>query len=149
MDNDMLSSLLKNPEALQNAMRTVSGMLSAADASPNNAAPPDNNAPPFSPLDNNNNSDNDGKQSNYDPSADLIQRSLPMIHSIVQSGQGAVRQEKRTLLNAVKPFVNEDVAKQFDHAMRLVSMAKMANAALGQINATAPPNENDTGISQV
>jgi|GEM_PF-372704 len=145
MDNDMLSSLLKNPEALQNAMKTVSGMLNATDATTDNAATFDNNAPPFASLDNK----NDGKQSNYDPSADLMQHALPMIHSIVQSGQGAVRQEKRTLLNAVKPFVNDDVAKQFDHAMRLVSMAKMANAALGQINTTSLPNENDTGISRV
>lgn len=144
MDNDMLSSLLKNPEALQNAMKTVSGMLNAADTTSNNSvnSTVSDAAPPFPPIDNN----NGGKQSNYDPSADLMEHALPMIRSIVQSGQGAVRQEKRTLLNAVKPFVNEDVAKQFDHAMRLVSMAKMANAALGQINTTSFPNENDTTI---
>lgn len=141
MDNDMLSSLLKNPEALQNAMKTVSGMLNAADTTSDNAAVPDS-TPPFAF----NNSNDSGKQSNYDPSDDLMEYALPMIRSIVQSGQGAVRQEKKTLLNAVKPFVNDDVAKQFDHAMRLVSMAKMANAALGQINTTSLPNANDTTI---
>lgn len=144
MDNDMLSSLLKNPEALQNAMKTVSGMLSAADTVSDNSAVPDS-APPFPPSDNYTNN-NGGSQSNYDPSTDLMERALPMIHSIVQSGQGAIRQEKRTLLNAVKPFVNEEVAKQFDHAMKLVSMAKMANAALGQINTISPSHPNDTTI---
>ena len=52
---------------------------------------------------------------------------------IVQSGQSAVRQEKRALLGALKPFVTDEVAGQFDHALRLVSMARMARAAMGQL----------------
>ena len=32
MDNDMLSSLLNDPEALQNAMQAVSGMLGSTAA---------------------------------------------------------------------------------------------------------------------
>lgn len=109
MDNDMLSSLLNDPDALQNAMKTVSGMLGGGDSPPQ------------------------PQQNDYDPSAELMERALPVISTIVQSGQGAVRQEKRALLNAVKPFVTEDVAGHFDHAMRLVSMARMARAALGQL----------------
>lgn len=108
MDNDMLSSLLNDPEALQNAMKTVSGMLGGAEQAP----PPAND---------------------YDPTADMMQRALPVIGAIVQSGQGAVRQEKRALLGALKPFVTEEVAGQFDHALRLVSMARMARAAMGQL----------------
>lgn len=116
MDNDMLSSLLNNPDALQNAMKTISDMLGdpqQSDASTNN---------------------------DYDPSAELMERALPMITSILQSGQGAVNQEKRALLNAVKPFVSNEVAAQFDHAMRLVSMARIARTIISELH---PRDAND------
>ena len=63
----------------------------------------------------------------------MMQRALPVLGAIMQSGQGAVRQEKRALLGALKPFVTPEVAGQFDHALRLVSMARMARAAMGQL----------------
>ena len=125
MDNDMLSSLLSDPEALQNAMKTVSGMLGGAEQP---SSPPAND---------------------YDPTADMMQRALPVIGAIVQSGQGAVRQEKRALLGALKPFVTDEVAGQFDHAMRLVSMARMARAAMDQLgqagrtDGSTPPGGSD------
>ncbi len=122
MDNDMLSSLLSNPDALQNAMKTVSAMLG-----------PDSEQAPPRPT--------GGANTDYDPSADLMEHALPMITSIVQSGQSAVLPEKRALLNAVKPFVSEEIAGQFDHAMRLVSMAKMARAVLGQVKPDAPATD--------
>lgn len=128
MDNDMLSSLLSDPEALQNAMKTVSGMLGGAEQS----APSSTN--------------------NYDPTAEWMERALPVFGAIVQSGQGAVKQEKRALLGALKPFVTDEVAGQFDHAMRLVSMARMARAALGQFgqlrrtDGTAPPDDNTRAL---
>ena len=126
MDNDMLSSLLSDPEALQNAMQAVSGILGGMGQP---APPPAND---------------------YDPTADMMQRALPVIGAIVQSGQGAVRQEKRALLGALKPFVTDEVAGQFDHALRLVSMARMARAAMGQIGQMghtaggSPPPDSDT-----
>ncbi len=116
MDNDMLSSLLSDPDALQNAVKTVSGMLGNADSAQGSSSVPAVTA-----------------REDYDPSADLMEHALPVISSIVQSGQGAVTPEKRALLNAVKPFISSEVASQFDHAMRLVSMANMAKTALGQI----------------
>ena len=125
MDNDMLSSLLSDPEAQQNAVQAVSGMLGGGEQP---ASPPAND---------------------YDPTADMMQRALPVIGAIVQSGQGAVRQEKRALLSALKPFVTDEVAGQFDHAMRLVSMARMARAAMGQLgqagraDGSAPPGGSD------
>lgn len=128
MDNDMLSSLLSDPEALQNAMKTVSGMLGGAEQS----APPSTN--------------------DYDPTAEWMERALPVFGAIVQSGQGAVKQEKRALLGALKPFVTDEVAGQFDHAMRLVSMARMARAALGQFgqlrrsDGAAPPDDNTRAL---
>ena len=126
MDNDMLSSLLSDPEALQNAMQAVSGILGGMGQS---TPPPAND---------------------YDPTADMMQRALPVIGAIVQSGQGAVRQEKRALLGALKPFVTDEVAGQFDHALRRVSMARMARAAMGQIgqmghaDGGSPPPDSDT-----
>ena len=125
MDNDMLSSLLSDPEALQNAVQAVSGMLGGGEQP---SPPPAND---------------------YDPTADMMQRALPVIGAIVQSGQGAVRQEKRALLSALKPFVTDEVAGQFDHAMRLVSMARMARAAMDQLgqagraDGSAPPGGSD------
>ena len=122
MDNDMLSALLNDPEKLQSAMQAVSGMLGSA---PSESPPP---------------------TADYDPTADMMQRALPVLGAIVQSGQGAVRQEKRTRLGALKPFVTDEVAGQFDHALRLVSMARMARAAmgqLGQLGQSAPPSGSE------
>ena len=110
MENDMLSSLLSDPEALQNAMKTVSDLLGgqpSAQTEPQNA---------------------------YDPASEMMQKALPVIGAIAQSGQNAVKPEKRALLGALKPFVAEEVSGQFDRALRLVSMARMARAALGQVN---------------
>lgn len=112
MENDMLSSLLSDPEALQNAMKTVSDLLGgqpSAQTEPQNA---------------------------YDPASEMMQKALPVIGAIAQSGQNAVKPEKRALLGALKPFVAEEVSGQFDRA-RLVSMARMARAALGQVNLSA------------
>ncbi len=113
MDHDTLSSLLNDPEALQNAISAVSGMLGGTAAA--GTQPP---------------------ASDYDPTAELMEKALPVISTIVQSGQSAVKQEKRALLGALKPFVTEQAASQFDHAVRLVSLANMARAAMGQLNRT-------------
>ena len=128
MDNDMLSSLLNDPTALQNAMKTVSDLFGSGTSSAAPAAP------------------------DYDPSAELVERALPVVSAVLQSGQSAVSREKRALLGALKPFVTDEVAGQFDHAVRLVSMARMARAALGQIGTggtagstpAAPPSSNGT-----
>lgn len=93
MENDMLSSLLSDPEALQNAMKTVSDLLGgqpSAQTEPQNA---------------------------YDPASEMMQKALPVIGAIAQSGQNAVKPEKRALLGALKPFVAEEVSGQFDRAL--------------------------------
>ena len=128
MDQEMLSSLLNDPEALQNAVQTVSGLLGGGT----DAAVPQSGA-------------------DYDPTADWVGRALPVLGTIVQSGQSAVPHEKRALLGALKPFVTDEVAGQFDHAMRLVSMARMARAALGQLGGLAradgaPPDDHTRAL---
>ena len=109
-------------------MKTVSGMLGGTEQS----APSSVN--------------------DYDPTNTRSSVALPVFGAIVQSGQGAVKQEKRALLGALKPFVTDEVAGQFDHAMRLVSMARMARAALGQFgqlrrsDGAAPPDDNTRAL---
>ena len=69
MENDMLSSLLSDPEALQNAMKTVSDLLGGQ---PSAQTEP---------------------QSTYDPASEMMQKALPVIGAIAQSGQNAVKPE--------------------------------------------------------
>ena len=144
MEHDMLSSLLRDPAALQSAVQAVSGLLggTAADGGDPAAAqssrytvsgdgddrPAQSGLPGGAPE-----RAQDTATGSYDPAAEMMQRALPVLGAIMQSGQGAVRQEKRALLGALKPFVTPEVAGQFDHALRLVSMARMARAAMGQL----------------
>ena len=144
MEHDMLSSLLRDPAALQSAVQAVSGLLggTAADGGDPAAAqssrytvsgdgddrPAQSGLPGGAPE-----RAQDTAAGSYDPAAEMMQRALPVLGAIMQSGQGAVRQEKRALLGALKPFVTPEVAGQFDHALRLVSMARMARAAMGQL----------------
>ena len=127
MENDMLSSLLRDPAALQSAVQAVSGLLGGAPADGDDR-PAQSGLPGGAPE-----RAQGTAADSYDPAAEMMQRALPVLGAIVQSGQGAVRQEKRALLGALKPFVTPEVAGQFDHALRLVSMARMARAAMGQL----------------
>lgn len=110
MDTNGLSTLLNDPKALEQALGAVGALLGG------------------------DNGQNQGAQSatntNYDPSADLMQRAMPLFNRIAQGGQNAVDPQKRALLNALKPFVGEAVAQQIDHGMRLVSLARMATALM-------------------
>lgn len=140
MDNDLFSSLLSDPSKLQSAVSAISGMFGGEGGG--ESAPPSPQAPPASshiPQ-----QQSAPAQQNYDPSSDLMGKALPVISGIMQSGQKAVNTDKRTLLNAIKPFVTSDVSRQFDHAMRLVSTARMAQAALSQLG--NKENENDPSV---
>ena len=151
MENDMLSSLLRDPAALQSAVQAVSGLLGGAPADGDDPAAAQSSRYTASGLPGGVSGDGDDRPAqsglpggaperaqgtaadSYDPAAEMMQRALPVLGAIMQSGQGAVRQEKRALLGALKPFVTPEVAGQFDHALRLVSMARMARAAMGQL----------------
>lgn len=134
MENDMLSSLLRDPAALQSAVQAVSGLLGGAPADGDDPAAAQSSRHTASGLPGGAPERAQGTAADsYDPAAEMMQRALPVLGAIMQSGQGAVRQEKRALLGALKPFVTPEVAGQFDHALRLVSMARMARAAMGQL----------------
>ena len=109
-ENDMLSALMNDPHALEQALSAASALLGGG--APNGGAPP--------PADD-----------AYDPSADLMRRAMPVLGRIAQRGQTAVDPQKRALLNAVTPFVNPNLRTQIDRGMRLVSLACMATALFG------------------
>lgn len=124
-ESDMLSALLNDPHALEQALSAASALLEDSDP---HAMPPTpessgmSSAPPSASA-----SANDA----YDPSADLMRRAMPILGRIAQRGQTAVTPQKRALLNAVKPFVGAPIRSQIDRGMRLVSLAYMATAVLG------------------
>lgn len=115
--NDLLSDLLNDPEKLQSAISMAGSLLGGGAAE--DAA---DSAPPVRPA-----------AGTPDPSAELMQKAMPVIAAIARSGQQAVSPEKRELLGAVKPFVTDAIGAQIDHGLRLVSMARMARSAMRQL----------------
>ena len=67
------------------------------------------------------------------PPDDVETRLLPVLSGIMQGGRAAVNPDKRALMTALRPFIAQDVALQFDRALRLVGMAGMARAALSEL----------------
>ena len=122
-ESDMLSALLNDPHALEQALSTASALLGGSDP----PAMPPMSEPSGMPSASPSASANDA----YDPSADLMRRAMPVLGRIAQRGQIAVTPQKRALLNAVKPFVGAPIRSQIDRGMRLVSLAYMATAVLG------------------
>lgn len=121
---DMLSSLLSDPEKLQQAISVASSFLGGEQENQQN---------------------NSVNVDFEDPSLMLMQKAMPVISQIAQSGQSAVSYEKRQLLHAVKPFVSEPIQTQIDHAIKLVGMAKMAKTALHQFGGS----NNNGGATDV
>lgn len=122
-ESDMLSALLNDPRALEQALSAASALLGGSDP----PAMPPMSEPSGIPSASPSASANDA----YDPSADLMRRAMPILGRIAQRGQIAVTPQKRALLNAVKPFVGAPIRSQIDRGMRLVSLAYMATAVLG------------------
>ncbi len=153
--NDMLSSLLSDPEKLQNALAMATNLLGGATDGGTATPPPETPlassapsqsmssaaaSPTFSPPFSTNPA---GKRGDYDPSAELMQRAMPVVNAFLRTSQTAVSQEKVHLLNAIKPFVADGVSGHLDRAMRLVSMARMARTAMQQIGTSSPDNPDD------
>lgn len=147
--NDMLTSLFSDPEKLQSAISMASSLFGGAGE----AAPPSEPAAPPEPQD-----DAPPNMSSlpamarppavstggeYDPSAELMNRAMPVLSAIARSGQNTISREKVHLLNAMKPFVATDIRSQLDHAMRLVSMARMARTVMGQLGGSSAATHHD------
>ncbi|MGM9649438.1 MAG: hypothetical protein ACI3XY_05660 [Butyricicoccaceae bacterium] len=110
MDTDALSSLLSDPEALSNLMQTASSMFGQPQSEPN------------------------AKPSTPDPAAELTGKLLPMLTTIAQSSHCDSDSDRIRLLTAIKPFISQKSCGEIDHAVRLLGMARMARAAMTQIN---------------
>lgn len=121
--NAMLSALMDDPKALEQALSAASALLGGDMSNAAPAPPPSAAQSAFSPP---------PSDTQYDPSADLMRRAMPVLGRIAQRGQIAVDPQKRALLNAVKPFVSVSIGTQIDRGMRLVSLAYMATAILGR-----------------
>ena len=122
-ESDMLSALLNDPHALEQALSAASALLGGSDPPSMPSMSEPSGMPSASPSA----STNDA----YDPSADLMRRAMPVLGRIAQRGQTAVTPQKRALRNAFKPFVGAPIRSQIDRGMRLVSLAYMATAVLG------------------
>ncbi|MGN1007909.1 MAG: hypothetical protein ACI4PV_03100 [Butyricicoccus sp.] len=127
---DMLSQILNDPEKLQSAISMASSMLggnipAAEKGEPAAPAAGLSGLPVGQP--------GGGGNGVYDPSAELMQKAMPVLAEIAKSGHDAVSREKLNLLSAVKPFVTDSVGAQIDHGLRLVSIARMARAAMKQL----------------
>ena len=146
MDDTMLSSILNDPEKLQSAISMASSLLGGAGEAPapaeaeapEDAAPQESASPSPPPV---------RRASAFDPSADLMQKAMPVLAEIAKSGQNAVSREKLNLLNAVKPFVAETVGTQIDHGLRLVSIARMARSAMKQLGSAG--EQDGEGVTHV
>ena len=138
MDDTMLSSILNDPEKLQSAISMASSLLGGAGEAPEDAAPQKAVSPSPPPV---------RRASAFDPSADLMQKAMPVLAEIAKSGQNAVSREKLNLLNAVKPFVAETVGTQIDHGLRLVSIARMARSAMKQLGSAG--EQDGEGVTHV
>ncbi len=137
--NNMLSELLNDPAKLQGALSAASSLLGGgAGQSPAPPRPmPQQSPPPAAvpamspPM--MSGAPNKRPGAAYDPSAELMQKVMPVISTIARSGQNTVNRDRANLLQSFKPFVTDGVGNQFDHAIRLVSIARMAKNAMLQL----------------
>lgn len=122
MNDSFLSGLLDNPDAMQK-ITELAGQLAGSSAPPASAAASESpqTAPPSSPA------------SPGDPAAELLQKAVPLLTSIAQSGQHAADPDRLHLLTALKPFLSASSASQLEHAARLLSMAHMTRTAASQL----------------
>ena len=138
--NDWISSLLNDPEKLQSALSMASSLLVENPAPASGETQPDTaqktrTAAPAKRV-----AATMPDTTQPDAAAELMQRAMPVLAAIAQSGQHAVSPEKRNLLLAVKPFVTDNIGAQIDHGLRLMSMARMARSAMRELGGAAGRN---------
>lgn len=145
--NQALSDLLNDPAKLQSALNAATSLLggSQSPAPPQRPMQPQGaqaaagiQPPPMM-------SGGGGRTSTaYDPSADLMRKVMPVINTIARSGQQAVNRDRANLLQSFKPFVTDNVGSQFDHAIRLVSIARMAKNTMLQLGSNQSISSDGT-----
>ena len=135
--NQSLSDLLNDPAKLQSALNAATSLLGGGQspAPPQRPMQPQGGMAAGGPLQPPMMMPGAGGHSSasYDPSADLMRKVMPVINTIARSGQHAVNRDRANLLQSFKPFVTDNVGSQFDHAIRLVSIARMAKNTMLQL----------------
>lgn len=113
--NDMFSAILNDPDAMQK----IAGIASELMGSTSSADPPASTAMPST--------------QSSDPIADLMQQAIPALSMLAQNNQNNLNSDRYQLLCALKPFLSSRTCEQIDHAAHLLSMARMARTATGQL----------------
>lgn len=134
--NQALSDLLNDPAKLQSALNAATSLLggSQSPAPPQRPMQPQGAQTTGGPMQPPTMMSGGGRSSSpYDPSAELMRKVMPVINTIARSGQHAVNRDRANLLQSFKPFVTDNVGNQFDHAIRLVSIARMAKNTMLQL----------------
>lgn len=143
--NDTLQQLFSDPEKLSGMMDLASSILGQGEPAGPPAEPAQTEpsaqaeAPAAAP------SGPAPRPMPPDPlAASVMAKALPVISAVAESGRHAVRAERINLLNALRPFVTDSIGDQMTHAVKLVSLAKMAKTAMGELSAnTAPSSQRE------
>ncbi|HIV67641.1 MAG TPA: hypothetical protein IAA32_02095 [Candidatus Butyricicoccus stercorigallinarum] len=109
---DMLSSLLDDPETARKLAGAAAQLMGAVPAEAPQAEPPD-------------------AEHGEDPAAALLRRALPALSAAAQNSRPGSPARAR-LLHALRPFLSAQTCAQIDRAERILSAARMAQAA-GQL----------------
>ncbi len=120
MSDSILSNILDDPEAMKK-ITELAGQF--ASKSPAGSSPSSSSLP------------------QADPASELMQKAVPLLTSIARSGQQAADPDRLRLLTALKPFVSASAASQFEHAVRLLSVAHMTRTAASQILSQDSPSK--------
>lgn len=149
--NETLQQLFSDPEKLSGMMNLASSLLGQGEPAgqPDGAAPPAAPATPAAPA----------AAVPPEPApqamppdplaASVMAKALPVISAVAESGRHAVRAERINLLNALRPFVSDSIGEQMTHAVKLVSLAKMAKTAMGELGVNTTPStqrEDETSV---
>lgn len=117
MADDTLSTLLQDPQKLQQIMQLASNVMEKTGNTP--SEPPPSPEPPPTP---------------FSPPGGLNTGggSSPLLQSLLR-GTGAPGDANRIqLLNALKPFISDSAGDQLEHAARLLRTARMVRSAATQ-----------------
>jgi hypothetical protein len=124
MNSNAFSAILEDPETMKKITALAGEFAGSAPSSASPASSPAKNPAPSETA---------------DPAAELMQRAVPLLSSIVKSGQSLADSDRIRLLTALKPFVSPSTAAQFDRAIRLLSVAHMTRTAAVQVLAPNSP----------
>ncbi len=136
--SNLLSELLSDPKKVNQLLETASSLLkdsSPGEGKPESSSPsppPQTESKPQPPKEASTLPVQSHDNLTYS-AGNLIQKLMPVLTAMNQSGQKAVNPDKWNLLHALKPFVASDVSQQMERAIRLISIARMTKTAMQEL----------------